>query len=94
MSISSTGLEKKRERPRLTASTPAPAPKPVAALLVPRAVACKMLSISVATAIRLEAAGRLTAIKLYPKQNSKTHYRVEQVRALANPATEEEEADD
>jgi hypothetical protein len=45
-----------------------------------------MLSISVATAIRLEAAGRLTAIKLFPSSNSKTHYRVAQVRALATGA--------
>jgi hypothetical protein len=42
-----------------------------------------MLAISSATAIRLEACGKLTAIKLHPNPNGKTFYRREQILQLA-----------
>ena len=70
-------------RPRVhTAPAAAPDPPPQS-LLVPRRVACEMLAISSATAIRLEACGKLTAIKLHPNPNGKTFYKRSQVLRLA-----------
>jgi hypothetical protein len=52
-------------------------------LLVNRVQTALMLGLSVASVIRLELEGRLTAIKLSQKPSAKTFYRRSQVCALA-----------
>jgi predicted site-specific integrase-resolvase len=51
--------------------------------LVERSEACRLLSISVATALRLERVGRLKPIKLFPSPNGRTFYSYDHLRALA-----------
>lgn len=57
-------------------------------LLVSRAEACEMLSLSTATLIRLESAGRLRPIKPSGTVNSKVFYALAELRKLAQPKVE------
>lgn len=58
-------------------------------LLVPRAVACRMLgNISTATAIRLEKLGRLQPVKPGGSPSGATFYRYDNVVAVANGEAE------
>ena len=67
-----------------------------APLLYDRSQTSALLNCSVATLLRLEAAGRLQAIKLFPNSpTGKTFYAAPQVHALAGgEAAREDNADD
>jgi hypothetical protein len=75
-------------RPRIRANVASSQPP----LLVERSEACRLLSISVATALRLEKVGRLKPVKLFPSPNGRTFYSYELLRALANGERADEAA--
>lgn len=77
-----TELQRRGARPKKIVRAPDPA-----ALLVTRQQASRILSISVSTLVRLEAAGRLTAIKLDPESAGMIHYRNSDVQRLARGDT-------
>lgn len=72
---------RKQSRPATQRLYRAPDP---GALLVTRAQAARLLSCSTSTIVRLEAAGRLKAVKLTNSENGLAFYRVEDVRRLAS----------
>ncbi len=51
-------------------------------LIVPRRVATQLLSVSLATLLRLEAQGRLRPIKLGTTESSQTFYAMRDIEAL------------
>jgi len=76
--LSSAPPRLRTDRPEIHLTTEQPP------LLVERAEACRMLGgISTATAIRLEAAGKLTPRKLFGAPLGKTFYAHKEVVALA-----------